>query len=268
VLELPRSVRLAAWGTAVLGGQVVVDDAVRAVTEDDEPHAVRGDDPLALPPGSGLGDVLGRLRDLGVPGLRVLLPAPGDVLGLPGPPPFNECAVGAGECVLTEPVTHGWAAAFASPLGLVPEVSTFGSAWEPGAQVEWSLHTVNRARTTVVGSLAEAERELRQALITATETLSRLDVARWRDDAADRVAAARDGALPRTALPPSAPPRTARVLAMAARVRAIVALAAADDGAAISGYEAQQRADALRRLDGVSRRALAAAVNGMLEPQP
>jgi hypothetical protein len=132
--------------------------------------------------------------------------------------------------------------------------------------VEWTVQPVNPPRSTVVGSLAEAERELREALITVTETLARLDVARWRDDAADRVAAVREGSLPEGALPPSAPGRTARVLATAARVRAIVELAAEDDGAAVTGHEALQRASALRELDGVSRRALAAAVNGMLEP--
>jgi len=118
-----------------------------------------------------------------------------------------------------------------------------------------------------VGSLAEAERELREALIAATETLAALDVARSREDAADRLAAVRDGGLPDRALPPSAPGRTARVLAMAARVRAIVELAGEDDGAAVTSHEAQQRSAALRALDGVSRRALAAAVNGMLEPR-
>jgi hypothetical protein len=269
VLELPRSVRLAAWGTAVLGGRAPVEAAVRAVTLDDEPHTVTSaEDLLGLPGGTGLAAVLGRLTDLGVPGLRVVLPAPGDVAGLPGPPPVNSAAVAAGECVLTEPVAQGWAADLAAPLALVPEVTAFGSAWEPGAMVEWAVHRVNPPRVTVVGSLAEAERQLREALVAATETLARLDVARWRDDAADRVAAVRDGSLPTGALPPSAPGRTARVLAMAARVRAIVELAAEDDGAAVSGYEAQQRSAALRDLDGVSRRALAAAVNGMLEPMP
>jgi len=267
VLELPRSVRLAAWGTAVLAGQADVAAAVRAVAGDDEPHGVSGaEELLALPPRAALPDVLGRLAELGVPGLRVVLPAPGDVLGLPGPPTFNQVAVGAGECVLTEPVVDGWAASLVSPLGLVPRVSAFGSAWEPGAMVDWSVHAVQVPRFRGVGGLAEAERELRTALVTATETLARLDLARWRPDVAERVAALREGSLPRGALPPSAPGRTARVLATAARVRAIVELAAEDDGAAVSGLEARQRSAALRELDGVSRRALAAAVNGMLEP--
>jgi hypothetical protein len=133
--------------------------------------------------------------------------------------------------------------------------------------VTWSLHPVRRLRLTAAAGLGEAERELREALATATDALTRLDVARWREDAADRVAAVRQGGLPRGALPPSAPPRSVQVLATAARVRAIVELATEDDGAAVSGYEAQQRAQTLRGLAGVSRRAMAAAVNGLLEPR-
>ena len=268
VLELPRSARLAAWGTAVLAGDASADDAVRAVTSDDEPHRVNlhADEPEP-PPAIGLRDLLEHLADVQVPGLRVVLPAPGDPLGLPGPPAFNALALEAGECVLTEPVTQGWAAELGSHGGLVPEVTVFGSVWEPGAMVTWSMHPVQPLRVTAAGSLAEAERELRQALVSATDTLTRLDVARWRDDAADRVAAVRDGGLPKGALPPSAPARSVQMLATAARVRAIVELAAEDDGAAVTGHEAQARAETLRGLAGVSRRAMAAAVNGLLEPR-
>jgi hypothetical protein len=58
------------------------------------------------------------------------------------------------------------------------------------------------------------------------------------------------------------------VLATAARVRAIVELASEDDGAAVNGHEAARRAEALRGLDAVSRRAMVAAINGMLDPEP
>ena len=266
MLELPRSARLAAWGTAVLVGDATIGDAVRAVTQDDEPHTVYLD-PDPDSPAIDLRALLEHFGEVQVPGLRVVLPAPGDPLGLPGPPEFNTLALEAGECVLTEPVTKGWAAELGSHGGLVPVVTVFGSQWEPGAMVSWSLRPVQPLRVTATASLAEAERELREALATATDALTRLDVARWRDDAADRVAAVRDGGLPRGALPPSAPPRSVQVLATAARVRAIVELAAEDDGAAVTGYEAQQRAATLRGLAAVSRRAMAAAVNGLLEGQ-
>jgi hypothetical protein len=274
VLEVPRSVRLAAWGSAVLAGSARAPVAVRAVMGDDEPHDV-----VAEPP---LGDVVEAsrsngttplealllgLRDRGVRRLRVVLPAPGDVLGLPGPPDFNTEALEAGECVLTEPIeAPGRPGGDPSARwGLIPVITTFGSVWEPGSMVSWHVRAVGLRGAGQPAGLGEAERELTQALHLATDELARLDVARWRDDAAGRVEAVRDGAIPAGVLPPAAGARPVRVLGTAARVRAIVALASEDDGAAITGYEAQRRADTLRDLDAVSRRAVMAAVNAMTE---
>jgi hypothetical protein len=262
VFEPARSARLAAWGTAVLRGEVASVAAVRAVTGDDEPHGVEftvdalGD----LPACSDLAGLLTVLACSGVPGLRVVLPRPGDVLGLPGPPAFNRATLEAGECVLTEPLPDG------RSWGLIPQITPFGSPWEPGTLVTWQVHGVLPRRVTDVGSLAEAERELREALREATETLAGLDVTRWRDDAAERIAALRGGGLPSRALPPTASQRSAAVLATALRIEAIVELATEDDGGAATLHDAQARHHALRGLDGVTRRAVTAAVNALLEP--
>jgi hypothetical protein len=186
------------------------------------------------------------------------------VVGLPGPRSFNEAALDAGECLL---VADRSGLAF----GLVPEVTEFGSVYEPGAMVTWQALAVDRSRhagleTLLPTSVAEADQLLRSALNSAVAELARLDVAKWRDDAAERVEAIRDGGLEDGALPPGTPGRCVRVLATAARVRAIVQLASEDDGAAVTGHEAVQRARTLRELDGVSRQAMVAAVNGILEP--
>jgi hypothetical protein len=282
VLELPRSALLTAWGAAALDGRVGVATAVRAVTGDDGPHTVAAADRSSVT-ATDLSELLVALRAAPVRGLRLVLPVPGDALGLPGPAEFNRAALEAGECVLTEPVPAGGSAggvaggsaagegsrvAGGDPpaWGLVPEVTTYGSVWEPGHLVTWRVRRVAPRRVTDVGSVREAERELREAMREATEALARLDVARWREDAAARVAGVRDGGLPAGALPPGTPPRCVQVLATAARVHAIVALAGEDDGAAVSGWEAQRRAQALRGLEAVARRAVVAAVNGVLEP--
>lgn len=257
VLDLPRSALLATWGNAFLAGRVTAAAAERAVTGGDEPHTVRSADgvPTASPaPAQDLRELLVELRAAGVPGLRLVLPVPGDVLGLPGPAAFNLLAVEAGECVL------------AGDRGLVPEVTGFGSEWERGAHVLWRVEGVEPRRVTDVGGLREAERELRGALRAATETLERLDVARWRPDDAAGVAAVRGGGVSERLLPPGTPPRCLSVLATAQRLRAVVGLAGRDDGAAVSGWEAQRRTEALRGLDAVSRRAVVAAVNAWLEP--
>jgi len=51
------------------------------------------------------------------------------------------------------------------------------------------------------------------------------------------------------------------VLASAARLRAIVALATQDDGAAVNLWQADQRSTALREVDRMARRAMAAAAS-------
>ena len=265
MLLLPRSARLAAWGTAVLADGLDPALAVAAVTRDDEPHVVTADfevsATLGLPPKGGLLDLLNSLLRHGTTSLRVALPAPGDMLGLPGPPDFNMSAMEAGECVLADDGQMVGGPA----IGIVAHVTEFGSVYEPGAMVSWQAHAVGRRRVTDLGSVGEADRELRSALAEAVEELGRLDVARWREDAADRVAAIRDGGLERGIIPPTTPQRVIQVLSRAARVRAIVELASEDDGAAVTQHEAERRTEALRRLDGVSRRAMVAAVNGMRE---
>jgi hypothetical protein len=246
----------------MLRGQVAPVAVIRAVTGDDEPHQVvaADEEQHRLGPDMGLADLLALFAGFGVTGMRVVLPRPGDVLGLPGPPDLTRAALEAGECVLTEPLPDGLS------WGLVPEITPFGSPWEPGTMVTWHVHGALPRRVTDVGSLAEAERELREALREATETLAGLGVSRWRDDAAERIAALRDSGLPAGALPPTAPPRSAAVLAAALRVGAIAELATQDDGGAINLHEAQARWRALRDLDGVSRRAITAAANALLEP--
>jgi hypothetical protein len=116
--------------------------------------------------------------------------------------------------------------------------------------VTWHLYAVRPSRVTDLGSVAEADQELRQALEAATRELARLDVARWRDDAAARLATIRDGGVEPGLLPPTVPPRSLRVLATAARVRAIVELAGEDDGGSVTGWEAGARTGALRDLEG------------------
>ena len=269
VLDLPRSARLAAWGTGVLSADVPLEPAVAAVLRDDEPHAVSFEEGASALPGlPGTPDdvrtLLAALAECahtaGGGRLLLALPVPGDPRGLPGPAAVNVAALEAGECVVAE--LDGCAQRWA----LVPEVTEFGSVWEPGALVTWRVLGAAARRAPESSSVAESERELRVALSTATQALATLDVARWREDAADRIAAVRDGGLARDAVPAGTSPRVTRVLQTAARVLAIVDLATEDDGAAITSLEATSRARALREVAGVARRALVAAVNAHAEP--
>lgn len=256
MIDLPRSARLAAWGTAALRGEVPVAVAARAVQRDDEPHEVSGDAPA-----TDLVELLAGWRTAGHRGLRLVLPVPGDVSGLPGPAAFNVEALDVGEAVTTDDED-----AAGARWGAWPEVTEFGSALEPGALVTWHATPVRRPAAPPSTTLRDAERQLQTALARALSELQRLDVARWREDAADRIAAVRSGALPRDAVPASTPPRAQQVLATAVRLRGVVALATEDDGAVVSGHEARARTGALRDVEVVARHAVVAAVNAVLEP--
>lgn len=240
VLELPRSVLLALW---LQGG--TANGAERVVTGDDEPHDVVGgryDDLEEL-----VRDIVERDYDV-----TAVLPAPGDPLV--GPPD----AAAAGECVLVHNNDEGW------NLAIVPEIHRFGSRLEPGATVVWHTHEVDDWRTGLlgaVGSLDDAERALREGVHLATAALVDLDVARWRPDAAERIAAVRDGSLPVDRLPAEfrAWPKRVAVMTQGARLRAIVALATEDQGGAVNLWQSDQRSTALREVDRLARRVMSAA---------
>lgn len=256
--SLPRSALLAVWAGPALAQPARREAVVRAVQGADEPHAVELVGDLPLPPCAGLPELLGALGGIGVRGLRLVLPAPGDPVGLPGPAYVNAEAIEAGECVLT---------VGGPSLALVPEVEEFGSVYETGHLVTWRVHATLAAGDDGPG-VTEAEHALRAALVRANAALDDLDVASWRPDAAEQIQALRCGHGPATLLPPGLLPRAVRVLDLAWRVRGIVELASADDGAAVSAWQAQRRAQALRELDDVGRRALAAAVNAAHDPPP
>ncbi|KWX01549.1 hypothetical protein LI90_2581 [Carbonactinospora thermoautotrophica] len=240
-----------AWGNAFLAGQVSLDEAAAAVAHPDETHRVVGvsDEPEPVIV------AFGRLRGLGVTGLRLVLPVPGDPLGLPGPPAFNEHAVEAGEAVLT---------VGGEPLGIVPEVEPYGPVGDQGAYVTWRAEPVNPTWATPEPTLPEAEQELVEALRAATEELARLDLARWRPELAEALSAIRrhDGGVEK--LPPGYPPRARRVLGLAERVGAIAALARQDEGAAVSVTEMAARAAVLRPVERSARRARVAAYNAVV----
>jgi hypothetical protein len=235
VRELSSAGRLAAWGSAALSGTVSPDEAADEVCgPHDAAHRVLGlpgePAPVNLP------YALARLRSLGVTGLRLVLPRPGDAAGLPGPPEFNQRAVGHGASVLT---------VGGPPLGLLDEI-----------RGTWSVHPVSADRRTPL-ALPDASRLLGNVMRDAAEVLSRLDVARW-EPAAAEVLAARSRAV-RPALPMTADPTAHHTLEQALRVTAIVELARAGDGAAVSVSEMAARSAVLRDLDAAARRALEAA---------
>ncbi|MCP3821237.1 hypothetical protein NLX86_25035 [Streptomyces sp. A3M-1-3] len=257
MLSEPRSGRLAAWGNALLAGSVSPDDAVLSIVGEDAVHRVEG---LPGEPGPvGLTLALGRLRALGVTGLRVALPAPGHPLGLSGPPEFNARALEAEEAVV----------AVGAALGLVPEVYEVGPEGDLHVEVVWHCLPVREAPPADVPSLWEAERELAEALRDATEVLTRLDVAGSgpvAEAAIDAYRARAGRSSGRGVLAPGYPPRAVRVLELAQRVGLLISVAYENGhGGAVSAAEIAARAEALRPVERVARRAQVAAYNAYVE---
>jgi hypothetical protein len=111
---------------------------------------------------------------------------------------------------------------------------------------------------------AEAEAELTVALGEATTQLTKLDIAQWKPELAGALQALRRPESTAT-LPPGFDPRARRLFARASTLDQVLALADLNaPGAAVNGYEAQQRDAALRPLTNACRQALVAACNSPL----
>jgi hypothetical protein len=232
--------RLAWWGTAWLRGLVVTDLVIDAVLDGDATHVVAGlpgtDGPVAL------ARALAELRLAGAGGVGLALPAPGDPVGLGGPPGLNAAALDAGE------------AAVSAGLGLVPR--------RVGACVEWTTYD---AQPRQLGDVGECDRALRLGLQQTAGALADLDVARWRPEAADALLNLRHR--PGLAAPPGIPGRCVELAGRSLQALAIVDLALEDDGAAISAGEALARRAALAPLGAAARRGLVAACSPEVWPE-
>lgn len=274
MLDEHRSGRMAAWGNALFAGLISPDEAAERIVGEDALHRVTGlpsstgADSEPEPEPVGLTLALGRLRSLGTAGLRVALPAPGHPLGLSGPPEFNSRALDAGEAVIAQ----------GAALGMTPEVYAVGPEGDVHAEVTWHCRPVREGPPADVPSLSEAERELAEAMRDATEVLTDLDVAGSGPvaDAALEAYRARMEA-GRRLLAPGYPPRAVRVLELAQRVQALVAIAHGEDdgsgsrddgrehGGAVSASQIAARAEALRPVERTARRAQVAAYNAYAE---
>lgn len=231
------SAGLALWFSAWATGAVSLDDARDAIVGEDTAHDVAG-----LPGEDGVVPLvlaLGLLRSARTTGAGIALPIPGDPLGLAGPSDFNTRALEAGEGVVFD----------GADIGLVPR--------RAGPGVVWSYYQATSHRQ--VPDPAEADTTLRNAVLTAADTLADLDVARWRPEVADELMALRRAA--DFHFPHGMAPRALKLVSLSTRCRTIVDLALEDEdeGAAISAFEADRRRAALSPLDHAARRGLVAA---------
>lgn len=251
-LTARRSTRFVAWVRAWRAGIVPFDELADEIAGDEE-HLV-ADAPgtwtdVPLPHGLPI------FAKVHPDDIRLVLPAPGDPRGLPGPGPLTGAAMLAGEAVMTP------------QFGIVPEVRrhTSGSGVE-FETVLWRVIPTAEYRPGFQMGAAEAEGELTAALAEATTQLTRLDVAQWRPELAGALQALRRPDSTAT-LPPGFDPRARRLFARASILDQVLTLAEHNaPGGAVNGYEAQQRDAALRPLTAACRQALVAACNSPLRP--
>jgi hypothetical protein len=252
-VEVRPCVRLVPWVRAWRAGLVPYDDVAEALDDASE-HTVEG------LPGTwqavSLREALAHFSRVEPGSVRLVLPAPGDPRGLPGPGEFTSAALDAEEGIVV------------GDLGLVPEPQEYrsgsGDTWQA---ITWHVHPLPDRRAPVELILpAEAEQELAAALAEATDALASLDVARWRPELAPALRALRRGA--GTAdLPAGYDQRSRRLYARAGVLDRVLALASHDaPGAAVNAFEANQRSEALRPLATACRRSLVAACNAPLKP--
>jgi hypothetical protein len=250
----PRSALLACWTTSWLAGEATLPELVERVTAYDDRHSVTDlwvDD-------LDIDQAVGRLRADGVSRARVVLPAPGDPLGLPGPGPFTQAALLAGEGVLAlRPDGSG--------TGLVPQVSAHGSELDGTVTtVVWQAFPIEVSGPDQGPFLHEAEHDLRRGIVEAAQALVDLDVARWSPelgDALDDLRRANRLGVDEDELPGSWPPRARDVLTRARHIAGVLSLVGQDVGGAIDAREAEARDRIMRDLARVVRRARVAAYN-------
>jgi hypothetical protein len=242
------------WSSAWLAGAAAPDDVLDALGPWGQAHDVvaaeagtaltHGLSAPGTPPGS-VTFLLAALRRAAPRGpARLVLPAPGDPRGLPGPGPFSRAAMSTGEGVL-----------FADAgLGLVPAPVAEGLLrW-----TAWSVADPGPAPEHV--GLPQAERDLRDQVRQSASVLTSLGVARHRPGVREEIAA-KLRARPRSLWPAGMPAAALRVLQNADEVEAILAAASVDEpGGALSAAAAAARREALRPLETAVRVARRAAV--------
>ncbi len=242
------------WASAWLVGAAAPDNVLDALAPWANAHDVQAaDDATAAatalpPPGapvSSLPFLLATLRRAAPRSpARLVLPAPGDVRGLPGPGLFSREATAAGEGVLFADVGMG-----VGPTAVADGV------------VRWTIYRVPEpGPAPEFIPLPYAERDLRDQVRQSASVLTDLGVARHRPGVREEIAASLR-ARPATLWPAGMPAQALRVLQHADEVEAILSAAYVDEpGGALSASAATARRDALRPIEMAVRVARRAAV--------
>ncbi|MFC4604610.1 hypothetical protein [Rhodococcus kronopolitis] len=259
------STTLAVWAASWLAGASSPDDVIEAVRAWAPMHLVHAGDAqvavqwdLPWPDPEDAGPVLllravRRLTDQHPDSvITLVLPAPGDVRGLPLGTAFAAAATEAGQGVLLGPPGR-------PGIGIVPTVD--------GPDVlRWTAFPVPAVPGPVESmGLGEAEFELREAVRSAAEALASMSggFSPDGDDPRDAIARALAGTAHHS-YPDGTPTRALRIFDTADQVAAILTVAGDPGGRAQSAAGGQAREQTLRPLWSAVRRARLGAVGACL----
>jgi len=261
------SATLTIWAAAWLAGDHAPDDVLDALLAWAPRQYVVAGDPVTADrigigeppsPSAGLTVLLKTLRTaMAAPSaeIRLLLPIPGDVRGLPAGTTFAAEVAAAGEGVLLgTPGMEG--------VGLAPQ-------WTEDEALGWTVHSVPVPTTNGVEfTLGEVEYSMSEAVREAAEAMARLR------GGATGVGAAEDpraqveaelAAYARHRYPKSAPLRARRVLNTADHVAAILTVAQREPSRTpVSASGVREQEDLLRPLWTIIRHARLVAVRAAI----
>lgn len=222
---------MSSWGGAWLAGRISADDVLDQVSQHGwgRPAEVL--------------DLLGQLRRSDARSLRLVLPVPGDPLGLAGPAAFNLAVLDAGQGCIAE----------AGGVGLV--------ATRVDDAIRWTAHP---AIAGVPDDLREADRALRLELLRAADRLADLGLVHSTPELGDALMDLRRPI--QLDLPGGTPSEAVGLAGRAVRLLRVIQLAQAVPSDGVTGADAGQKEAAFRALGQAARRALMAACSPVTWP--
>ena len=261
------SVSLSVWANAWLAGRAAPDDVLDALSAWAPTQLVAAHDAVSAGstglgwPGAPDGGPVALLATVRAAGGRLhpVLPAPGDVHGLPAGAEFSREALSVGEAVIVAGRGGG------ATVGLIPEFFDDDPDTGLGATLRWTAYALPDAPMVDQHDLGDAEYALRSAVRSAAAALSAAESLPGGPDRPRDLVDQLLNATRHHRIPDHAPLRAIRVLDNAALVDAIITVGAeAAEAAAYSSAQARRAAEALQPLTCVVRSARAAAVAAIL----
>lgn len=246
LLALPRAAVLMLWAAAYLRGDAGPDDAAELSLGVGH-HAVGG-------AGEDLFDWMTGLRRLPLAQLRLVLPRPGRIAGLVGPPSALPAAIEAEQAVVVT-------AAGIADHTLVPEIEPVADRGRRGFEVSWSRFDAPLGQHVAPAAAGGAREELLRVLRRAAEGSVDLDLVPEEPVEAARIPSTWTA----TVLPRHLDPGDAHLLTLAARTLLLTRNELEDESSHTIGLsDALARRELLDELHDQSGAALVEAVERIM----